>query len=40
MSEKEARALVSSLTEEEKITLYELLSGLEQNRERAARPAD
>ena len=35
MSESEARALIKDLSAEEKVILYEMLSYLRQNRERA-----
>lgn len=39
MSEKEARALISDLSAEEKVTLYEMLLDLQQNRKRDEFPS-
>lgn len=39
MSEKEARALIEDLSAEEKVTLYEMLLDLQQNRTRDEFPS-
>ena len=40
MSEEEARTLIEGLTAEEKISLYEMLLSLRQNREHAGSQPD